>query len=413
MKKILCVVFCLFALGVEAQIGFEKGYFISNNGVKMECYIKNLDWKNSPVEFSYKLQLTDQEVKNEKIGNVKEFGIDNLSKYKRFNVKLERSSTIAGNLQNDRYPKWNTEIVFLKALVEGNANLYVYNDVNLVKFFFETETKPVEQLVSIRYMMNRVDISQYNPFRQQLLNDVRCDQTSNTQIENLKYETTDLVNHFVKYNNCFKKEVVNYDAKIVRKSFALKVTPSVFMTNLTIESPYPQYNVSTEIEKTVLKIGFEAEYILPFNKGKWSIFINPAYSTFKTTKEYMKNDGMSNDRKDINYIATVDHNTIEIPIGLRHYFLINPSSKIFLNAAYVFDVPMRSTIDFDNHENLLNGKRSIEFLNTTHLAFGVGYAYKKFSLEFRLNTNANLLKNFGSWTANYNSTGLVVGYDFL
>lgn len=262
-------------------------------------------------------------------------------------------------------------------MVEGNANINVYNDVNLVKFFYDTETKPIEQLVYIRYMMNRIDINQYNLFRQQLLNAVRCDQISAATIENLKYETNNLVAHFITYNNCFKKEVVNYEAKVVRKNVALKIIPSVFQTNLEIKSPYSQYNVGTEFNKTVFKIGFEGEFILSFNKGKWSFFINPAYSTFKTTKEYVKNDGISNNELDINYIANVDHSTIEVPLSVRHSFLLDPSSKIFLNAAYVFNIPMKLKVDFDNRENLLNGKRSVEFLNSTHLAFGAGYTYKK------------------------------------
>lgn len=414
MRKIASFVLFLFAMCVHAQIGFEKGYFINNTGVKTTCYIKNLDWKNCPIEFSYKTEVSDREIKTGKIEDVREFGIDGLSKYIRFKVNIERSSNIIGNLQKEKYPIYKKEILFLKMLVEGNAKLYVYNDTNLVKFFFETESKPIEQLVSIRYLINDGnDISQYNLFRQQLYNSVRCERTPDSEIEQLKYESNALISHFVTYNNCFKTESVNYDEKIARKSFALKITPSVFQSTIDVISPHNQYNVGTTIDKTIFKIGIESEFILPFNKGKWSIFINPTYSTFKTTKNYTKNDGESNDGKDINYIATVDHTSIELPIGIRHYFLINPSSKIFINTAFVFDVPNNSTIDFDNRENLFNGQRKIDFRASTHILLGCGYSYKKFSLEFRWNTNTNLLKNYGGWKANYQSTGLVLGYDFL
>lgn len=88
MRKIASIVLFLFAVCVHAQIGFEKGYFISNDSLKTECFIKNLDWRSSPIVFSYKLALADNEIKTEKIDYVKEFGIDNLSKYERFTAKL-------------------------------------------------------------------------------------------------------------------------------------------------------------------------------------------------------------------------------------------------------------------------------------------------------------------------------------
>lgn len=56
MKRNLLLLLALkFSFVVNAQINFEKGYFISNDNEKIECLIKSIDWKNNPTEFKYKL----------------------------------------------------------------------------------------------------------------------------------------------------------------------------------------------------------------------------------------------------------------------------------------------------------------------------------------------------------------------
>ena len=53
--KSLTVIMLLFLIVTESfgQIKYEKGYFINNENKKIECLIKNKDWKNNPSEFSY------------------------------------------------------------------------------------------------------------------------------------------------------------------------------------------------------------------------------------------------------------------------------------------------------------------------------------------------------------------------
>ena len=54
MKNLLVISFLFYLTFSYSQITFEKGYFISNDGIKTECFIKNLDWRNNPTEFEYK-----------------------------------------------------------------------------------------------------------------------------------------------------------------------------------------------------------------------------------------------------------------------------------------------------------------------------------------------------------------------
>lgn len=310
----------LLALSIHAQITFDKGYFINNSGQKTDCYIENLDWKNNPITFVYKLQETDTETKTGNIAAIKEFGIDNTSQYKRFTVKVEYSEANLNRLSKTKNPEWQEKTCFLETLVSGNASLYSYTDGNVTKFFYEVNQKPIEQLVYIKYYLNSIDIGENNQFRQQLLNNVKCEKTSEHSIAGIDYDKRELIKHFIVYNSYNSATSINYEMKKERKVFSLKITPSINLVSLKVIDPKSQYNVSTDFKKTVFKFGIELEYTLPFNKNTWSIFTNPTYLKFDPTKHYEKNDGVSYNGQTINYIATVDYSCIEIPIGIRRYF---------------------------------------------------------------------------------------------
>ena len=143
-KQLLLFLTVLLSFNSYSQISFEKGYYINNNNQKTNCLIKNIDWKNNPTEFEYKL-YENSESKETNIKLIKEFGIDNISKYVRNTVNIDRSRETINNLSNDRNPIFKEEEVFLKVLVEGKANLYQYDDGNLRKYFYNKENSNIEQ----------------------------------------------------------------------------------------------------------------------------------------------------------------------------------------------------------------------------------------------------------------------------
>ena len=55
MKKLLLILLAFTLQLFSAQIKFEKGYLITNNGERKEILIKNKDWLNNPTEFTYKI----------------------------------------------------------------------------------------------------------------------------------------------------------------------------------------------------------------------------------------------------------------------------------------------------------------------------------------------------------------------
>lgn len=125
----------MISINCFSQISFEKGYYIDNSNQKTNCLIKNIDQKNTPTEFEFKL-FEDSESKKTTIESIKEFGIDNISKYIRSTVNIDRSSESLKNLSKYKKPIFKKEELFLKVLVSGKATLYQYVDGNLKRYFY-------------------------------------------------------------------------------------------------------------------------------------------------------------------------------------------------------------------------------------------------------------------------------------
>ena len=81
MKIHATITFIIFSIfQTIAQVNFEQGYYLTNNGVKTQGFIKNLGWKNNPESFTFKQNENSDEmiVQMEKII---EFGIKDAVKY--------------------------------------------------------------------------------------------------------------------------------------------------------------------------------------------------------------------------------------------------------------------------------------------------------------------------------------------
>ena len=78
MRLLILICIQLITINLSAQITFEKGYFLDNEGNKTICSIKNIDWKNNPTSITYRLHENSTSIKT--IDEIQEFGIYGKSK---------------------------------------------------------------------------------------------------------------------------------------------------------------------------------------------------------------------------------------------------------------------------------------------------------------------------------------------
>ncbi|QNM86651.1 hypothetical protein H9W90_05905 [Polaribacter pectinis] len=392
MKQTITLILLLTCLNTIAQIKFEKGYIINNNGKKIECLIKNEDWLHNPSNFIYKIDNTSKEV----IGNlysIKEFGVNGYSKYNRFKVGIDKSNTNVNKLSKNRTYDFVEETLFLKVLVEGKANLYVYNEGNIVKYFYKKEDKPIYQLEYKEYLNSKNYLVKNKNYLTQLRLDVSCDKIN---YKNVDYNKNSLVKYFLAYNNCNDSNAPIKDYTKSKSNSKTNFGVKLGIGNSSIlyeNSLYGYRNIKSS--GINLRIGFEAEYVLPFNKNKWAFFVEPTYQTYKSDIE-----------RGNTQIGEITYNSIEIPIGVKHYMFINQNSKLFLDGAYVIDFPISSSSDFNNSANL-------EIDSSPSVNLGFGYSHKnKYSVEVRYYLTRDLSDNYQFWRTKYSSASIILGYSF-
>jgi len=383
-----------------AQVNFEKGYIINNQGEQTNCFVKNVGWRFNPIAFSYKLS-ENAEVQIGSLEEFKEFGVFNVMKYRRFTVDMDRSFEKLDLLSTSRAPEFKSETLYLKVLVEGEKELYSYTESSLVRYFYNEDSNEATQLVFKTYEVTGKYGDKYfaknNMYQQQLFNNVNCGLKAINKFSGVLYSQKSLTKVFTNYNKCKGIDVKEYDNGANRDWFNLRARPRINFSSFLLDGPYSTYLNDIKFEnQSNVSFGVEAEFILPFNNNKWSIIIEPSYHYFKSEKEVPYYN--------TTVIAVINYSTIELPFGGRYRMFLNEKNNIFFNAQYIFEIAG------DSHINTGLGK-GYKVSSGGASVFGVGYEFlNKFSLEFRIQQPKNLLAGSAVWTSTYNTSSIIVGY---
>lgn len=406
-KQFLFLVLALIvSVNSFSQVIFENGYFISENNQKTSCLIENMDWKNTPVNFRYKLDESG-EIKTADIKTIKEFAVSGQFKFISSVVKIDRSSKRIEFMTKDKNPVFSTEKLFLQVLMEGKANLYLYNDGTVRRFFYKTDNSEIKQLVYKTYLADDDHTAKNNQFREQLFIDLKCDGVLMNEYEKLTYTKKDLERFFAKYNKCSDSNFVDLDVKEKKDLFNLTLRPRYNMSSLSLENS--EYNVlSFDFDKkSSISLGIEAEFILPFNKDRWSVIVEPTYQSYKGEQTIQTNQVVGG-----TLTGKVDYKSVELPVGVRRYFFVNDAFKIFANASMIVDFSTNSSVTVTRKDG--SPLNELEIKSGINFGLGLGCKFKdKVSLEVRYQTSRGLLADNPVWTSSYQTTALILGYSFF
>ncbi len=395
---LLAMVTAFFSMG---QSTFDKGYFIDNRGNKVDCLIKNQGWKNNPASFVYRLPEDIVEL-TATIDEVKEFGIGEEFKFVRETVKIDRSDNQIKNLDFNKDPVWSEEQVFLKVLIEGSASLFVFRDGNIIRFFYQVNDAPIQQLIYKKYLASSSDnnsmvsandgVRENNYFRQQLWLDVKCQSFEISDLKSLQYKQKSLAKYFRLYYSCINEKYIDFETKTQKGQAHLKFTPGVNLNTFYIRSTTGNRDIDFDISYNI-RLGIEFEYVLPFNKNKWSIVVEPSFQSFGQKKE--------TETKGVIF----DHSFVDFPVGLRHSMFLNDDLKIFVNGFIIssFVIPIEGYVYYTKPQGFL------EIEHRSSAAFGAGVSYKRLSSEIRYYTNRNLLPYMNMRTY-YQRYALMLGF---
>jgi len=345
MRKLILLLLllsnCLFA-----QINFEKGYIIDNNNIKKECFIKNEEWKNSPISINYKITENDTEVKTATLSQLKEFSCGDFHKYQKHSVKIDQSSTDGVKFSNQVAPEYLEKEVLLKTIVSGNAVLFEYSETGIKKYFYSINNMPPTDLIYKKYIPSLIDgnenyqtVLENKMFVRQIYKDVNCNQQPIKNFSNLDYNIKELSEAFIAFNSCNAtdvEKVTDYRNKNASNKFNIKLKAGLNSIKFS-ETFNEAYVTEKDFDnKTTYLAGVELEYAFPFNKNKWSVFIEPLYNTAYKGQKIISQTYSSFKNT---YPTEVDYSAFFVTIGIRYKMYLSDKISLFLSPSYVLSFP--------------------------------------------------------------------------
>lgn len=381
-------------LVTQAQIKYESGYYIDTLGVKVNCLIRNADWRENPTYFRWKSNENSSE-QRKTIQEVKEFGIAGVVKFLRAEVEVDQSSDVVNDMSYEHDPVNKIKMIFLRVLIEGEASLYSYIDGDSKRYFYSLNNGVIEQLVYKRYITDNVILTN-NGFQKQLWDNVRCKNTNISTVQHMKYTEVQLRNYILAYNRCIGKPVMSMYNKSEREVFRVKAIAGINRSSLTVENAlFSTRNAAFE-PQIGARLGMELEYILPFNKNKWGVLLESSFQYFKG-KDVL-----------VNETARINFKSIEFPLGLRYYTYLSKQFQLFFNAHYIpsYSVNFKTMVTYTKTDPL-------EILPKSSFAFGLGTSMKRLSAELRYYPKRELMGSYLYWSGNYQRISILLGYSIV
>jgi hypothetical protein len=386
MRRPLLTLIALFvSFSSFSQIRFEPGYYIDLVGKRVDCLIRNADWKNSPSTFTYKLTETG-ETQQMNVTDLTEFKVGD-NKFIAAEVQYDGASQDLKKIGVLSSPEWTKGRLILKVLVDGTAKLYQYATKELTLFFYKVNDSPIEQLVFKNYISptDHTQLLSNRMYLAQLNTKVHCDKMTIVDNRAVSYDGSSLSKHFRTYNSCVGDIPEKRNSE--RKALVIALTPGVDLSQMTAErSSGRDYNFDN---KTNFRMGLELEFTLPFKQGKWATIIEPTFQYFNST-----------DQNDF----TIEYTSLEIPLGLRHKFFVGDKHYIFVDAMALLDFPIK-------HAHLARPNEVIKtYKGVEGFAGGIGYAFRKFSIEARYYPQRVRVDGSGDYEYRYKKTSVIIGF---
>ncbi len=389
--NILLLLFFLSSIQLIAQSNFQPGYYINSQGERISGLIKNQDWKNNPERIDFK---NNEESASEviTIRDIQEFGINEAVKFIKAYVEVDRSSERTDKISYTKNPQFNREQHLLKILIEGEVNLYSYEEVDLVRFFYQKNGGDIEPLVFKSFRTEDNRISKNEAYKSELWEVLKCPSITLDDIQRLEYREENLVSFFTTYHECIGKDYIHYKQSLQRDLLSINLRPGLRFSSLAINGPS---TISRDVDfgsKVELRLGLEVEIFMPIANNRYAILFEPTIHSFKAEKAV-----------DLQTVK-VDYTSLEIPLGLRYYFLLSEKGKLMLNASAMFEFPLSSIVDYENSAD-------IDIRSDANIALGIGYKYQDtLSLELRYSFERLLRDiNFVS-DRGYKAIELILGY---
>lgn len=366
--------FTALVFGLQAFAQDQQGYYIDNAGKRTEGVFKTADFHDaSSLEFR-----NDAAAGFSKLDprSISEYGIADQYKFRKFNVRIDRSATAIKKLSFGKEPFWESEEIFLNVVLEGKATLYSYSPDN-TKFFYSIDGEAPQQLLYRKYKVSETEIRDNTYYKQQLLNSVNC---SNKPVEHFKdvaYTKGSLIRIFREHNSCLGSESVEY-ANSTSKGFKVLFAAYVGAGKIN----FGWNNTLYETKKTSsMDYSLGAEVIFRAPSEKWEFFFRGELEKFSVEQTV----GLKNSINPTRFRFDIDVLCANAYMGPRYNLKLDDNNKIFFEGAVGFSVPSGSMKQYTGTDD--NDPQELDLGTAFSFNLGVGYEFNnKYGILLRYET---------------------------
>lgn len=363
-----------------SQKEFKNGYIINNNFQRIDGLIANYGSENSSESYVFK-EFKKDSIIYLSLNNVREFGVENSKRFVLANILIEVSdSKVEDKADSTEYTlKWDKKNTFIEVLLKGDlATLYYYNYKGIDNYYLQIKKGRLIPLIYKRYLVktNNQSTSEFienKAYKDVLKNTLKC-KDGNNPARYVNYSKKSLIEYLKKYYECNNSKYTIFHTSKSATRFNFKAAYLVNYTNFGVNDGTASARYIDFANKTIHSFGLEVEYMIPFNQYQLSIFLESNYQYFS---------GTHINEFDNNKITTVNYKDIEIPIGLNYYVVFNSNSRLFFRAAVIPNIVLDdSSITFGNRHEKLD--------SPVNAYIGIGFSYKRVSIDYRYYTTQNL-----------------------
>lgn len=406
LGKLLLSVLLFSSLFAFSQNGNQKGYYIDDLGNREEVFFKYIDIKNEGfIEIK---KQENEEYSKMNLSTIKEYGIGSDFKFVKTTVKQD---VTASRISMNKEPQLETVTIFLNTILEGKASLYSYNDGNTTRYFFISENTPLTQLIYKKYQSAITEpIRENNYFRNQLFEKLFCSSIDVTMVDKIKYNKSDLLDLFKKYNECSNTSVNIFENNTSRKAkFILKAYAGIYNSNFS----FTYFDDKSETESKIMPaIGVEFATQLP--SGKIEFFAKVEYEHLNATSLLIQYPTSIAAYHYLKYNSGI----LNFSGGPRFNFLIKEKSNFYTDIAINFGIPLSDinyTLSYPDAPDSRDLSKKLESDTFINLSLGVGYNFnEKMGVAINFDPNAEMLNQLVRFFhAKRSRLGVVFRYTLL
>jgi hypothetical protein len=282
---------CIFQSSF-CQENYLPGYIINLTGDTLHGFIDYRNWNRNPKIIFFKEKSNGHKAKYTPL-DIKAFGVrDEI--YESAKVEVEESSDNTSELQSNNELDIQVDTVFLQTMIKGSKSLYCYKNKNEKDQFYIKQGSGYELLIYKKYISDHEGkeiITENGRYLSQLSNYLEDCQEIPSKLADTKYNKKSLENLFRFYYNYTQTEI-KFQKKTEKFSTEFGVFAGMSSTSLKFRSSFVPYLVNANYNQSVnFSSGLSLNIIIPRNQGKWSIYNELIYTSYKVNGLYNGNDG--------------------------------------------------------------------------------------------------------------------------